>query len=97
MLVPLNNYVARHNVFASGFGNRMYLTVGGNEMSGSYRKLALSVWHLKGAPDTDGNALQVSTRLRFRVNVFDARRDRLPARHTNGGWWVWTSRVQQAD
>lgn len=52
MLVPLNNYVARHNVFASGFGNRMYLTVGGNEMSGSYRKLALSVWHLKGAPDT---------------------------------------------
>lgn len=43
---------------------------------------------LKGAPDTDGNALQVSARLRFRVNVFDARRDRLPARHTNGGWWV---------
>jgi hypothetical protein len=30
----------------------MYLGVGGNEMSGSYRKLALSVWRLKGAPET---------------------------------------------
>ena len=56
----------------------------------------LAAGALKGAPDTDGNALQVSTRLRFRVNVFDARRDRLPARHTNGGWGVLTSRVQQA-
>jgi hypothetical protein len=52
MLVPMNNYVARHNQFSRGFGNRMYLGVGGNEMSGAYRKLALSVWHLKGAPET---------------------------------------------
>ncbi|BDU70474.1 cytochrome c [Geothrix oryzae] len=52
MLVPMNNYVARHNQISNGFGNRMYLGVGGNEMSGSYRKLALSVWRLKGAPDT---------------------------------------------
>jgi hypothetical protein len=52
MLVPINNYVARHNQFSSGFGNRMYLGVGGNEMSGSYRRLAVSVWHLKGAPET---------------------------------------------
>ncbi|MCE1229622.1 MAG: ABC transporter substrate-binding protein [Firmicutes bacterium] len=52
MLVPLNNYVARHNQFSKGFGNRMYLAVGGNEMTGSYRKLALSVWRLSGAPET---------------------------------------------
>ncbi|WP_291270407.1 ABC transporter substrate-binding protein [Geothrix sp.] len=52
MLVPMNNYVARHNQISNGFGNRMYLGVGGNEMSGSYRKLALSVWRLTGAPDT---------------------------------------------
>lgn len=52
MLVPMNNYVARHNQYSSGFGNRMYLGVGGNEMSGGYRKLALSVWRLKGAPET---------------------------------------------
>jgi hypothetical protein len=52
MLVPLNNYVARHNQFSAGFGNRMYLGVGGNEMSGAYRKLALSVWRLSGPPET---------------------------------------------
>ena len=52
MLVPLNNYVARHNQFSAGFGNRMYLGVGGNEMSGAYRKLALSVWRLAGPPET---------------------------------------------
>ena len=52
MLVPLNNYVARHNQFSAGFGNRMYLGVGGNEMSGAYRKLSLSVWRLTGAPET---------------------------------------------
>ena len=52
MLVPLNNYVARHNQFSAGFGNRMYLGVGGNEMSGAYRKLALSVWRLTGPPET---------------------------------------------
>lgn len=52
MLVPMNNYVARHNQYSTGFGNRMYLGVGGNEMSGSYRKLALSVWRLKGAPES---------------------------------------------
>ena len=51
-LVPIQNYVARHNQFSAGFGNRMYLAVGGNEMSGAYRKLALSVWRLQGAPET---------------------------------------------
>lgn len=58
MLVPMNNYVARHNQFAAGFGNRMYLGVGGNEMSGAYRKLALSVWRLKGDPATWDRQLQ---------------------------------------
>lgn len=58
MLVPMNNYVARHNQYSSGFGNRMYLGVGGNEMSGGYRKLSLSVWRLKGAPDTWGRQLK---------------------------------------
>jgi hypothetical protein len=52
MLVPLNNYVARHNQFSAGFGNRMYLGVGGNEMSGAYRKLSLAVWRLTGPPET---------------------------------------------
>ena len=52
MLVPMNNYVARHNTHSSGFANRMYLNMAGQEMNGGYRKLALSVWRLKGAPDT---------------------------------------------
>ena len=58
MLVSMNNFVARHNQHASGFGNRMYLNIGGQEMSGAYRKLALSVWRLKGAPDTWDRQLQ---------------------------------------
>ncbi len=57
MLVPLNNYVARHNQLSNGFGNRMYMSIGGEEMSGGYRKLALSVWRLKGAPSTWGRQL----------------------------------------
>jgi len=58
MLVPLNNYVARHNTHSSGFANRMYLSMGGQEMSGAYRKLALSVWRLRGAPETWGHQLE---------------------------------------
>lgn len=58
MVVPLTNYVARHNQFSAGFGNRMYLGVGGNEMSGAYRRLSLSVWRLKGDPATWGRQLQ---------------------------------------
>ncbi len=58
MLVPINNYVKRHNQVSAGFGNRMYLGVGGNEMSGAYRKMALSVWRLQGAPDTWGRQLE---------------------------------------
>ncbi len=52
MLVPMNNFVARHNAHASGFGTRMYMSIGGKEMQGAYRKLSLSVWRLKGASDT---------------------------------------------
>ncbi|WLT32290.1 ABC transporter substrate-binding protein [Geothrix sp. PMB-07] len=52
MLRPMTNYVARHNQYPKGFGNRMYLGVGGNEMSGGYRKLALSVWRLTGKSGT---------------------------------------------
>jgi len=58
MLLPLNNYIARHNQFSAGFGNRMYLGVGGNEMSGAYRKLALSVWRLKGPAASWGGQLE---------------------------------------
>ena len=58
LLVPLQNYTSRHNQFSAGFGNRMYLAVGGNEMSGAYRKLSLSVWRLQGAPATWGAQLQ---------------------------------------
>ncbi len=58
MLVPIKNYVQRHNQFSSGFGNRMYLGVGGNEMSGAYRKMALSVWRLQGAPETWSRQLE---------------------------------------
>ncbi|MDP1832912.1 MAG: ABC transporter substrate-binding protein [Geothrix sp.] len=52
MLVPMNNFVARHNAHASVFGTRMYMSIGGQEMRGAYRKLALSVWRLKGPSDT---------------------------------------------
>jgi hypothetical protein len=58
MLVPLRNYIERHNQFSAGFGNRMYLGVGGNEMTGGYRKLALSVWTLHGDPATWAGQLQ---------------------------------------
>ncbi len=58
MLVPMNNFVAHHNVAPNGFANRMYLSMGGQEMSGAYRKLALSVWRLKGSPDTWGRQLE---------------------------------------
>jgi len=52
MLVPLNNYVARHNTHAGGMGNRMYMSIPGKEMAGAYRRLELSVWRLKGPADT---------------------------------------------
>ncbi len=52
MLVPMNNFVARHNAHSQGFANRMYQNVGGEEMIGGFRKLALSVWRLTGAPST---------------------------------------------
>ncbi len=58
MLVPMNNYLARHNRYSDGFDNRMYQSAGGSEMNGSYRKLALSVWRLKGAPETWGRQLE---------------------------------------
>ncbi len=58
MLVPINNYLARHNRYSEGFENRMYLSAGGSEMNGSYRKLALSVWRLKGPPETWGRQLE---------------------------------------
>lgn len=58
MLVPLNNFVARHNQHSSGFANRMYLNISGQEMTGAYRKLSLSVWRLKGAPDTWARQLE---------------------------------------
>ena len=58
MLVPMNNYVARHNTYSSGFGNRMYLSVGGHEMSGAYRKLSLAVWKLNGSPSSWGRQLE---------------------------------------
>jgi len=58
MLVPMNNYLARHNRYSDGFDNRMYQSAGGSEMNGSYRKLALSVWRLKGAPETWGQQLE---------------------------------------
>lgn len=52
MLVPLNNYVARHNAYANGMGSRMYMSIGGKEMGGSFRRLSLDVWRLQGAPAT---------------------------------------------
>ncbi len=58
MLVPMNNYLARHNRYSDGFDNRMYQSAGGSEMNGSYRRLALSVWRLKGAPETWGRQLE---------------------------------------
>ena len=58
MLVPMNNYLMRHNRYSDGFENRMYLSAGGSEMSGSYRRLTLSVWRLKGPRKTWGRQLE---------------------------------------
>ncbi len=52
MLVPLNNYISRHNARAHGMDARMYGSIGGKEMTGSFRNFSLDVWRLKGAPET---------------------------------------------
>ena len=52
MLVPMNNFIDLHNRLPMGFGNRGYYSVDGDDMIGSYRKLALSVWRLKGPSET---------------------------------------------
>jgi len=52
MLVPMHNFVAQYNTASNGFANRMYLSMGGQEMSGAFRKLILSEWRLQGPPDT---------------------------------------------
>ncbi len=58
MLVPMNNYITRHNAYANGMDTRMYGSIGGKEMSGSFRSLSLAVWRLKGAPETWGRQLE---------------------------------------
>jgi len=52
MLIPINNYIARHNSHAHGMDTRMYGSIGGEEMIGSFRTLSVDVWRLKGAPET---------------------------------------------
>ena len=52
MLVPIKNYIERHNSRAHLMDTKMYGSIGGKEMSGSYRSFHLDVWRLKGAPDT---------------------------------------------
>jgi hypothetical protein len=52
MLVPMNNFITMHNRLPIGFANRGYYSVDGNDGIGSYRKLSLSVWKLKGPSKT---------------------------------------------
>ena len=58
MVVPLNNYIVRHNAFADGMDTRMYGSIGGKEMVGSFRTISLSIWRLKGKPESWGRQLE---------------------------------------
>ena len=48
--VPLDNFVASHNRLPQGFGNRMYRSASGRDMSLSHRQITLSRWLLTGPP-----------------------------------------------
>jgi hypothetical protein len=52
MLMPLKTFIANRNARVPLFKGRVKSGVYAEEMDLSYRKLSLSVWELKGAPDT---------------------------------------------
>ncbi|HEX9011683.1 MAG TPA: ABC transporter substrate-binding protein [Holophagaceae bacterium] len=58
MRVPLDNFIASHNRLPQGFGNRMYRSASGRDMSLSHRQISLSLWRLTGPPAGWGTQLE---------------------------------------
>lgn len=62
MRVPLDNFIASHNRLPQGFGNRMYRSASGRDMSLSHRQISLSLWRLTGPPAGWGAQLEAHQR-----------------------------------
>lgn len=60
--VPLDNFIASHNRLPQGFGNRMYRSTSGRDMSLSHRQITLSRWRLTGPPAGWGAQLEAHLR-----------------------------------
>ena len=60
--VPLDNFIASHNRLPQGFGNRMYRSTSGRDMSLSHRQITLARWRLTGPPATWGAQLEAHQR-----------------------------------
>ncbi|GLH69271.1 cytochrome c [Geothrix rubra] len=60
--VPLDNFIASHNRLPQGFGNRMYRSASGRDMSLSHRQITLARWRLTGPPATWGAQLEAHQR-----------------------------------
>ncbi len=58
MMVPLANFLKAHNGLGEGGANRMYQSMGGQEMFLSHRRLTVDPWILRGAPATWGAQLE---------------------------------------
>ncbi len=49
---PLRTFLTAHNGLGEGGGNRMYQSLGGQEMALSHRRLVVDTWRLSGPPAT---------------------------------------------
>lgn len=60
--VPLDNFIAMHNRLPQGFGNRMYRSTSGRDMSLSHRQISLATWRLAGPAATWRTQLEAHLR-----------------------------------